>query len=62
MFDFWFGLPTPLRVVMGLVLIGIAVAIFFISGGGLVAIGLGALGIVFVLAAGAGNDKSGYNF
>jgi len=62
MFDFWFELPTWLRAVMGLVLIGIGVLIFFATGGTRVAIGLGATGLVLVLFAGAGNDSGGYDF
>lgn len=62
MFDFWFELPKLLRVVMGLALIAVAVLIFFATGGTRVAIGLGAVGLVFVMFAGAGNDSGGYNF
>ncbi|HSI32955.1 MAG: hypothetical protein ACAI43_22220 [Phycisphaerae bacterium] len=62
MFDLWFELPTWLRVVMGLALIGVAALIFFASDGRRVAIGIGVIGLMMVLFAGAGNDKSGYNF
>ena len=61
MFDLWYELPTWLRVVMGLLLIVLAVVIFLVTGR-VIAIGLGAVGLVFVLAAGAGNNTGGYNF
>ncbi|HEY7120434.1 MAG TPA: hypothetical protein VH475_27845 [Tepidisphaeraceae bacterium] len=62
MFSFWFDLPPLLRILMGLVMVGIAVLIYFASGGTTFAIGLGVVGLVFVLASGAGSDKGGYNF
>jgi hypothetical protein len=62
MFDFWYELPKPLRVVFALVLIGIGVLIWLGTGGRVYAIGLVAIGFVFLLAAGAGGDKGGYNF
>jgi hypothetical protein len=61
MFDFWFELPKLLRALLGLVLIGIAVAIYFASGGTTFAIGLGVVGLVFLLFCGAGKSD-GYNF
>ena len=62
MFDFWYDLPPILRAVMGLVMIGIAVLIWFISGGTLYAYGCGIVGLVLLLASGAGSNKGGYNF
>lgn len=62
MFDFWFDLPPLARALMGLVMIGIAVAIFFLSGGSLITIGLGVVGLVFLLFSGSGSNKGGYRF
>ncbi len=62
MFDFWFELPTVLRIVMGLVMIGIAALIYFLTGGTRIAFGLGITGFIWVLASGAGSNKDGYNF
>lgn len=62
MFDFWYDLPPILRAGLGLLLIAIAVVIYFASGGRLFAIGCGVVGLVFLLGAGAGHDKGGYNF
>ena len=62
MFDFWYELPPILRALLGLVLMGAAVAIWFATDGRLYAIGLGVVGLVFLLGAGAGRDKGGYNF
>ena len=62
MFDFWFDLPPLGRALMGIVMIGAAVAVFFATGGGLVAIGLGVLGLVFLLFSGSGSNKGGYRF
>ena len=61
MFDFWFELPPILRAVMGLVLIAVAVVVFFLFSGR-IAIGLGAIGIVFLLFCKAGSNTGGYNF
>lgn len=62
MFDFWFDLPVVLRAVFALILIGVAVLIFFLSGGTRIAIGLGVIGLVLLFASGSGSNKSGYNF
>ena len=62
MFDFWYELPPLLRAGLGLLLVGVAVAIWFATGGRLYAIGLGAIGIVMILFANAGNDSGGYKF
>ena len=62
MFDFWYELPTLLRALVGLVLIGVAVLIFFASGGTRIAVGIGVLGVVLLLFSGAGKNKDGYNF
>ena len=62
MFDFWFDLTTPARVLFSLLLVGIAVGIFFLSGGTRVAIGLGVTGLVLLLFSGSGGNKGGYNF
>lgn len=62
MFDFWYDLPPILRAVMGLVMMAIAAVIFFATGGHLIAIGLGVVGLVFLLGAGAGKGGGGYNF
>ena len=62
MFDFWFELPKVLRIVMGLAMIGLAGLIFLASEGRTYAIGLGVVGLVFVLFSGAGSNKDGYNF
>ena len=62
MFDFWFELPPLGRALMGLVMIGIAVAIFFATGGRMIAIGLGVVGLVFLLFSGSGSNKGGYRF
>jgi hypothetical protein len=60
MFDFWYELPTWLRAVMGLVMMGIAVVVFFATGG-LIAIGLFVVGLILLLFCNAGNS-GGYNF
>jgi len=62
MFDLWYDLPPILRAGLGLLLIIVAVVIFFASGGTLFAIGCAVVGLVFLLGAGAGSDKGGYNF
>ena len=62
MFDFWYDLPPLLRAGMGLVLIGIAVAIFVATGGRLIAVGFGVVGLLFVLFCTAGHDSGGYKF
>lgn len=61
MFDFWYELPPVLRAVFGLALLGGGVAIWMLTGGRVYAIGLAALGLMFLLFAGAGNDN-GYKF
>jgi hypothetical protein len=60
MFDFWFELPPLLRTGMGLVLLIVAAVIFFATGG-LIAIGLAVIGLMFILFSKAG-DSGGYNF
>jgi hypothetical protein len=62
MIDFWAGLPPMLRAGRGVLLIIVALVIWFASGGRLYAIGIGALGIVFLLFCNIGNDSGGYNF
>jgi hypothetical protein len=61
MFDFWYDLPTWLRAVMGLAMMGIAVVIFFATGGTLITIGIFVVGLMFLLFCNAGNS-GGYNF
>jgi hypothetical protein len=61
MFDFWFDLPPLLRAAFGIVLILVAVLIFFVTGR-IIAIGLGAVGLAFVLFSNAGNSSGGYKF
>ena len=61
MFDFWYDLPTWLRAVMGLAMMGIAVVIFFVTGGTLITIGIFVVGLMFLLFCNAGNS-GGYNF
>jgi hypothetical protein len=62
MFDFWYELPPVLRATVGWLMIAVAVGIWFLTGGRLYAIGIGAIGIVFVLFSNAGNDNNGYHF
>jgi hypothetical protein len=62
MFDFWYDLPPLLRALMGVGLIVIAVVIYFGTGGRLVAVGLGAIGLIFLVFCQAGDDGSGYKF
>jgi hypothetical protein len=62
MFDFWYELPPILRALMGLVMIGIAVLLWFLTGGRLYTYGLAIVGLIFLLGAGAGSDKGGYKF
>jgi hypothetical protein len=63
MFDLWYDLPPILRAGLGLLLIAIAVGSVLLTGyiyhWAIVA---GAVGLVFLLFSGAGNDKSGYHF
>jgi hypothetical protein len=61
MFDFWYELATPARVIFSLVLIGASVAIFFLTGGHLITYGLGIIGLVMLLFSNAGNN-GGYKF
>jgi hypothetical protein len=61
MFDFWFELPPILRAGLGILLMVIAGVIWFVSEGTVYALGLGAVGLVFVLFAKSG-DSGGYNF
>jgi hypothetical protein len=62
MFDFWLEMPAWARVVLGIVLILAAVVLFLGGAGTRFPVIVGAIGLVCVLFAGAGNDKSGYNF
>jgi hypothetical protein len=62
MFGFWLEMPTWARVVFGLVLIVAAVVLFLGGAGTRIPAIVGAIGLVSLLFAGAGNDKSGYNF
>jgi len=62
MFDFWYDLPPMLRAIMGLVMLVIAVVIFFATRGMFIAIGLAVVGFMFMAFAGAGHNKDGYNF
>lgn len=62
MFDFWYELPPILRALMGLIMIAVAVLIWFMASGTVYAYGLAIVGLVFLLGAGAGSDKGGYNF
>ena len=62
MFDFWYDLPPLLRGGMGLLMIGIAVALFFMTGGRLITYGLGIVGLVLLLFCTAGHDSGGYKF
>ena len=62
MFDLWFDLPPILRAGLGLLLMGIAVFIFFMTEGTRIAVGIGAVGLVFLLFCTAGSDRGGYNF
>lgn len=60
MFDFWFDLPPLLRAGLGILLMLAAAAIFLLTGR-VIAIGLFAIGLMFLLFCKAGND-GGYNF
>jgi hypothetical protein len=60
--DFWTDLPTWLRALVGLGFIGLAVLLFFATGGTRIAVGIGAIGLVMVLFCNIGNDNSGYRF
>ena len=62
MFGFWFELPPLLRACFALLLIGIAVLVYFISDGTRIAYGVGIVGIVLLLSSSAGSNKGGYNF
>jgi hypothetical protein len=62
MFGFWFDLPPLLRACFALLLIGIAVLIYFISDGTRIAYGAGIVGIILLLSSTAGSNKGGYNF
>ena len=62
MFDFWYELPPSLRAGLGLLLMGIAALIFFATEGRLWAVGLGVVGLMFLLFCTAGNNKGGYKF
>lgn len=59
MFEFWFGLPVILRVLLSLVLISMSVIAFF---AGYIWVWPGAAGLVLLLFCGAGKNKGGYNF
>lgn len=60
MFDFWYELPTILRIALGLVFIGISVAVLVFANR--IWIWGFAVGGIMILASGAGNNKGGYNF
>jgi hypothetical protein len=60
MFDFWYELPPLLRAGLGLLLIIVAVVIFFMTGR-VIMIGLAVIGLMFILFSKAG-DSGGYNF
>ena len=62
MFDFWYELPPLLRAGFGVLLILVAAAIWFFSGGRTYAYGAGIVGLVMVLASNAGGDSNGYKF
>ncbi len=62
MIDFWADLPPMLRAGLGVLLIIVALVIWFATGGRLYAIGIGAFGIVFLIFCNIGNDTDGYNF
>jgi hypothetical protein len=62
MIDLWSELPPFLRAGLGVLLIGVALLIWFATEGRLYAIGLGALGLVFLLFCNIGNDSGGYHF
>ena len=63
MFDFWYDLPPILRAVLGIVMMRIAVLIYFMTERvHIVAYGLAATGFVFLLFCTAGKDKGGYKF
>ena len=62
MIDWWADLPTWLRALVGGLFIGIAVLLFFLTGGTRIAIGFAALGFVMILFCNIGNDNGGYNF
>jgi hypothetical protein len=60
MFDFWYELPPLLRAGLGVLLIIVAVVIFFMTGR-VIMIGLAAIGLMMILFSKAG-DSGGYNF
>lgn len=62
MWDMWIDLPTWLRALVGGLFVGVAVLVFFVTGGTRIAIGLGAVGFVMILFCNVGNDNGGYNF
>lgn len=62
MFDVWYDLPRPLRIVLGLVCMGLGVLVWYMSHGTFYMIGLGAVGLVMILFSGAGGSGNGYNF
>jgi hypothetical protein len=62
MFDFWYDLPPLLRALMGLGLIAVAAGIYFATGGTRVAVGVAAIGLIFLVFCQAGDDGSGYKF
>ena len=61
MFDFWFELPPILRAGLGAVILIVCTILFFLTGG-VVFVGLAAIGLMFILFCRAGKDKGGYNF
>ena len=62
MFDIWYELPSILRAGLGLLLMGVAAVIYFASGGHLFAVGIGVVGLIFLLFCGAGSNSGGYKF
>jgi len=60
MFDFWLEMPRMIRVSIALGIIAITAIIWFFTGRLFYVMGI--IGIVLLFAAGAGNNKSGYNF
>lgn len=60
MFNFWYELPTILRIALGLVFIGISTAVLVF--GDRIWIWGFVVGGIMILVSGAGNNKGGYNF
>jgi hypothetical protein len=62
MFSFWYDLPPVFRAALGILLILIAVGIYYLTDGTRLSVGLGATGLVLLLFSRAGSNGSGYNF